>query len=166
MLWVSNTSPPEGMTKWIYHGIMGDTMDNIVIDTSVFISALMSKRGAAYKLLSLVGTGQFDISLSVALVLEYEEIAKRLSNSKIMLSLYEIDDVIDYLCAVGKHHIVYYLWRPTLSDPSDDMVLELAVSAGCSYIVTHNVRHFQGVERFGIHAVGPKIYLEQIGALS
>ena len=46
----------------------------IVIDTNVLVAGLRSKRGRAFELLSLVGTGAFDIHLSVPLVLEYEEI--------------------------------------------------------------------------------------------
>jgi len=30
------------------------------------------------------------------------------------------------------------LWRPTLRDPDDDMVLELAVAAGCAAVVTYD----------------------------
>jgi hypothetical protein len=33
--------------------------------------------------------------------------------------------------------------------------LELAVSANVRYVVTHNLRNFAGVERFGIEAVTP-----------
>ena len=42
----------------------------------------------------------------------------------------------------------------------DDMVLELAVSAGCQYIVTFNRRHFTGSEPFGIEIVTPWEFLE------
>jgi len=45
------------------------------------------------------------------------------------------------------------------------MVLELAVSAGCQYIVTFNRRHFVGSEQFGIEIVTPREFLEQIGQL-
>ncbi len=140
-------------------------MNTIVIDTNVFASALMSQQGASYKLLSLVGTGQFKIALSVPLVLEYEATSKRLIGSRIHLSEQDIDDVIDYLCSVGEHRKVYYLWRPFLKDLGDDMVLELAVSAECHYIVTYNVKDFQEVQRFGIEAVTAKTFLERIGVL-
>ena len=53
-------------------------VQRVVIDTCVFVSALRSSRGASYRMLSLVGTGAFDIALSVPLVLEYEDAAKRL----------------------------------------------------------------------------------------
>jgi predicted nucleic acid-binding protein len=50
----------------------------IVIDTNVFISALRSRRGASYRLFMLLGGKQFEISVSVPLILEYEDAAKRL----------------------------------------------------------------------------------------
>ena len=140
-------------------------MITVVIDTNVFLAALISRRGASFKLLTLVGTGGFDICLSVPLVLEYEDAAKRQIGSKIALSAQEIDDVIDYLCTIGNHHQVYYLWRPLLKDPKDDMVLELAVGAGCNFILTYNLRDFQGVDQFGIHVMTPKTFLELLGVL-
>lgn len=140
-------------------------MDKIVIDTNVFVAALMSRRGASFRLIELVGTGRFEIGVSVPLVLEYEDAAKRWVGSRIALSEAEVDDVIDYVCAVAEHHKVYFLWRPTLKDPKDDMVLELAVGAQCSFIVTYNVRDFAGIEPFGIEAITPKTFLEKIGAL-
>ena len=48
-----------------------------------------------------------------------------------------MDNVIDYICAVAHHRTVFYLWRPYLKDPQDDMVLELAVTAACDFIVTY-----------------------------
>ena len=137
----------------------------IVIDTCVFISALRSRNGASFKLLSLIDESKFEFNLSVSLVLEYEAVAKRMSRS-IGLTHQDIDDVIDYLCVVGKHRQVHFLWRPNLKDPSDDFVLELAVESECKYIVTHNVRDFSGSEKFKIKAITPQSFLRVIGAIS
>ncbi len=136
----------------------------IVIDTSVFSAALRSRQGAAYKLLMLVDRGKFETNLSVPLILEYEDVAKRLV-SEIALTARDIDNILDYLCAVANHRAIFYLWRPFLKDPKDDMVLELAVTATCKYIVTYNQRDFQGAEQFGIQVVTPKEFLQAIGEL-
>jgi len=65
-----------------------------------------------------------------------------------------IDPVLDYLCQVSDLREIFFLWRPLLRDPGDEMVLEVAVSAQASVIVTHNVRDFDGVEtRFGIRVL-------------
>jgi len=45
------------------------------------------------------------------------------------------------------------------------MVLELAVTASCDFIITYNKRDFQGAERFGLRVVTPKEFLEEIGEL-
>jgi putative PIN family toxin of toxin-antitoxin system len=133
----------------------------IVIDTNVVIAALRSKRGASAKVLSLAGTERFETHDSVPLVLEYEEVIQR-QRLEIGLSNSEVSDLIDSLCAIAQHHEIYFLWRPSLPDANDELILELAVSAQCDYIVTHNVDDFKGAEQFGIKAVRPKEFLRII----
>jgi predicted nucleic acid-binding protein len=58
---------------------------------------------------------------------------------------------------------IYFLWRPFLKDPKDDMVLELSVAARAKYIVTFNTRDFKGTDKFGIEAITPKVFLNKIG---
>lgn len=103
-----------------------------------------------------------DIALSVPLVLEYEGVANRML-ADLAVSASDLSDILDYLCSVALHRPVFYLWRPTLPDPKDDMVLELAVDAGAPVIVTFNIRGFVGVGRFGIRALTPREYLKEIG---
>jgi len=138
---------------------------SIVIDTCVFISALRSNQGASFKILSMIGGGQFEFSLSVALVLEYETVAKRKSQDTGLTDL-DVENLIDYMCAVGKPRQVHFLWRPNLKDPSDDFVLELAVESGCDYIVTHNIRDFVGIDKFKVKAITPQEFLRVIGVIS
>lgn len=131
----------------------------IVVDTNVFVTALRSQFGASYKLLSLLDTNIYILNLSVPLVLEYEEVAKRMIG-EITLSENEIDDILDYVINKANHWKIFYLWRPQLKDPSDDMVLELAVTASCNYILTYNVKDFKNSEKFGITAITPKAFLD------
>ncbi|MFN9732813.1 MAG: PIN domain-containing protein [Microcystis sp.] len=62
-------------------------------------------------------------------------------------------------------HEIFFLWRPFLRDPKDDMVLELAVKAGCQSIITYNTRDFAGVEQFGLCLLEPSGFLRLIGKL-
>ncbi len=138
---------------------------NIIVDTNVIYSALRSKRGASSKLLSLIGAGVFEIHLSVPLVLEYEDVLLR-KNTSLPVTKEIISGVIDSLCALGHHHDIHFLWRPYLRDPKDELVLEIAVASQSEYIVTYNVRDFIGVEEFGIKALTPKEFLQEIGEIS
>lgn len=133
----------------------------IVIDTNVLITGLRSRNGSAFQLLKLVGSQQFDIHLSVPLVLEYEEVLLR-ELSNLSISAADVQDLIDFHCSVAVHHQIFFLWRPYLPDPKDDMVLELAVKAGCDSVVTYNVRDFVGIERLGVSAIRPAEFLESI----
>ena len=135
----------------------------VALDTNVVVAGLRSRRGASFRLLSLVGKATaFEIALSVPLVLEYEAVLKRQSK-QIGHSHAEIDGVLDYLCGVASLHEVFYLWRPTLRDPKDDMVLELAVGAGCESIITFNARDFEAASTFAVRIEGPRSFLKRIG---
>jgi putative PIN family toxin of toxin-antitoxin system len=138
----------------------------IAIDTNVILSALRSRLGASFILLSNVGVEtSFNTHISVPLALEYEEILKRESRA-LGLTFRDIEELIDYLCSVSDLHDVYYLWRPFLPDPEDDMLLEVALVANCDTIVTHNIRHFVGTEELGLRAITPGVFLQEIGLLS
>ena len=71
-----------------------------------------------------------------------------------------------YFYKVAEHRDIYYLWRPFLKDPKDDMVLEVAVESESEFIATHNVRDFAGIEQFGLEVINPRQLLEKIGELS
>lgn len=134
----------------------------LVLDTNVLIAALRSRRGASFKLLTHMGRNPaLALNLSVPLVLEYEEVAKRPGNAP-NLSAADIDAVIDYLCAVARLQEIFFLWRPHLKDPKDDLVLELAVTAQAD-IVTFNLKDFSGAETFGVRVLTPQALLQEIG---
>lgn len=139
-----------------YNTVM--SVPNIVIDTNVVIAALRSKRGASSKLLSLIGTQRFEIHDSVPLILEYEDVIQR-QREEIGLSQKDALALIDSLCALAHHREIHFLWRPSLPDANDEMILELAVSAQCDYIVTHNLADFKGAEKFGVKVVTPRQFL-------
>jgi predicted nucleic acid-binding protein len=74
-----------------------------------------------------------------------------------------VDDLLDYFCKVAHHPQIFYLWRPRLPDPKDDMVLELAVAARAEAIVTAKVRAFAGAQKFGVSVLEPTPFLTRVG---
>ena len=133
-----------------------------MMDTNVFIAALRSRRGPSFLMLSLFGTGKFEISLSVPLVLEYEAVARR-SRWHNKPSWPHVSSILDYLCDVGCKHEIHFLWRPRERDPKDDMVLEVAVAGECDAIVTYNRKDFAEASSFGLQILSPKEFLQKIG---
>ncbi len=150
------------------HGITHNTTvmtPRVVLDTNVLVAASRSKWGASAKLLSLVGTGLFEICVSVPLVLEYESVVLREVEPN-STEWRVRTDILDYLCTVATQQEIYFLWRPHLRDPKDEMVLEVAVAGECTAIVTYNKRDFAGAERFHLVIRGPKEFLADLGALT
>ncbi len=137
----------------------------IFLDTNVLVSALRSRNGASFRLLSIIDSGKFELAISVPLVLEYEAAAKKQSRET-GLSSSDIDAILNYICSIAKHYKIYYLWRPFLRDPKDDMVLELAVASNAKHIVTYNTADFKGIEKFGLHVIKPLDFLKKIGEIS
>lgn len=136
-------------------------MRRIVLDTNVLVSALRSRRGTSNRLVSLVGSETFELVISVPLVLEYEDAALRQIDA-LVYTPDEVREIIDFLCWAGEAKPIYYLWRPFLPDPKDDLVLEAAVAGRCDTIVTFNQRDFKGVDKFGLQARTPRAFLEEL----
>lgn len=136
----------------------------VVLDTNVIIAGLRSKAGASYQLLNSLEQEQFDCLLSVPLLLEYEAVLKREKiRQATRLSLENTDIVLDTLCELATETPIFYLWRPKLSDPQDDMVLELAVNGQADAIITFNMNDFGNFpEEFGIKLLTPGQFLHSL----
>lgn len=129
-----------------------------VIDTNVLVSALLSQFGASNKLLTRIALGHARPVISTALCLEYADVLHRPD----LLPAYsprQIDVFIDSFCALAQETFIYFRWRPFLPDAKDDLVFDCALASGATHIVTHNVKDFVGVERFGVSAVTPKEFI-------
>ena len=132
-------------------------LENIVLDTNVLVSALRSSMGPSFALMQIIRADKIGMCCSPALFLEYEDVLKRPEQlQKCGLLATDIDDILADLAS----HIVpvrtHYQWRPQLRDPSDEMVLEAAVNAGASAIVTYNLRDFAPAANFGILVLNPE----------
>lgn len=140
-------------------------MHRVVIDTNVIISALRSNKGASNQFLRMLGKELFECAISVPLILEYEEVCKRLM-PPLGITNAQIDSFIDYICQVSLHRQIFYLWRPQLPDADDDFLLDLAVEAQADFIITFNKKDFHGVERFNIRLATPKEFMQILGVFS
>ncbi len=137
-------------------------MLQVVVDTSVLVAAVRSRRGASFALVSAIPSQDFEICISPPLYVEWQEVLTRPEH---LPPGQTVQDALAFLRALAAHaHLqeIYYLWRPFLRDPDDDMLLELALAAGCPYIVTHNPRDFHGAEQLGVEAILPGDFLRLI----
>jgi putative PIN family toxin of toxin-antitoxin system len=135
--------------------------NTIIMDTNVLFAGLYSSTGASFQILKLLDARIIQPIISTALLFEYEDVLKR-EQTILELSHKQVDIILDNICAFSKFQKIYFLWRPYLKDPKDDHVLEVAVASKTKTIVTHNLRDFRGVGKFGIKAISPGNFLEVI----
>ena len=135
----------------------------IILDTNVLVTALRSDRGASYAVVSRLPSPQFQIALTIPLYMEYQDALTRSENMSGASTTEEILRFLRYLCSIAHRQDVFFLWRPWLRDPKDDMVLEAAVASQSRYIVTHNLKDFRNRDietYFGISPITPKNFLD------
>jgi predicted nucleic acid-binding protein len=133
----------------------------VVFDTSVLVAAARSRNGASHALLESLPNPRFMTVISNPVFLEYRAVLLRPENL-LLRSASQAEGFLDNLLAFSHLQEIFFLWRPALPDPDDDLIFELAVAAGCKYIVTHNLRDFRGMENWRIEAVKPSDFLKQV----
>ncbi len=134
----------------------------VVFDTNVLVSAARSRQGASFALVSSIPAPEFQLCLSVGLYTEWQEVLTRAENLPPGDTSEDARTYLRYLASQSHLQEIHFLWRPFLRDADDDMVLELAFAAGCRYIVTHNVKDFDGSEQLGVTVLSPGEFLKLI----
>ena len=127
------------------------------MDTDVVVAALRSPTGASAAIIALADEGKVTLLLSVPLVLEYEATCS-LAEHRLAagVSKRDVDEFLDDLMVLAEQVEAYFLWRPRLRDPGDEMVLEAAVNGRADAIVSFNHRDFAAVpQEFGIALLRP-----------
>ncbi|MEW6752247.1 MAG: PIN domain-containing protein [Candidatus Latescibacterota bacterium] len=138
----------------------------LALDTDVLVAGTRSDLGASKQLLLAALDGCYTLLVSVPLVLQYESVLTRPEHLTIApLTVDEVGVLLDALVGVGNPVRLSFRWRPCLSDPDDDMVLETAVNGAADLLVTFSRRHFTRAERqFHLRVVSPREALVLTGA--
>jgi len=136
----------------------------IVLDTSVFIAALLGPRGPSRETLRRCLSRRYVPLMGTALFLEYESVLSRdplFANCR--LNRHQRDTLFDAFLSVCQWQTVYYTWRPNLIDEADNHIIELAVAGQAGVIVTNNIRDFVRAELYfsGLRILSPDIFIQE-----
>jgi predicted nucleic acid-binding protein len=97
------------------------------------------------------------------LLFEYEEILKR-DAASLNLSLTDVDQILNAVCARAEEWVLSHSWQPILSDADDEPLVQLAVESGSRLITTHNVRPLLPATRLNIQVLKPAEFLAKVPA--
>jgi len=119
----------------------------IVVDTDVFVAALLGPAGAAREVVRRCILGTYQPLMGVALFMEYETVLGRKQLwEKCLLTVAERRVVAESFMQCSHWVEIYYGWRPNLKDESDNHLIELAVAGNAEAIITRNKRDFADAE--------------------
>lgn len=138
------------------------------MDTDVVVAAVRSRKGASAALLAHLIEGNATMLLSVALALEYETIAllpEHVMAGETTLAI--VGKLIDTLIDIAEPVKVSFQYRPQLSDPGDEMVLEAAINGHAEAIVSFNSKDYRREGKiipneFGIDVIDPAEALRRL----
>lgn len=127
----------------------------VILDTNIMYSALLAggKPAAVLRKVMKHDNGLIGC-VSTALLYEYEEILKgklqAINANRIKLGLEtltykDIDLMLDTFTACSLQCAISLLTRPSLADPDDEFIMDLAARSG-AIICTGNVKDFRAIE--------------------
>jgi putative PIN family toxin of toxin-antitoxin system len=127
-----------------YHVTMAT---RIVLDTNVFIAALLGPRGPSREVLRRCLLRRYEPLMGTALFLEYESVlAREQLFVNCRLDRDEREALLNAFLSVCQWQTVYFAWRPNLPDESDNHLVELALAGEAAAIVTNNTGDFVRAE--------------------
>lgn len=134
----------------------------VTLDTNILVAALRSNKGASFALISQLPTPKFQPVITVPLYTEYQDALTRPENMTGASTREEILNFLRYFAQIAHRQEVFFLWRPWLKDPKDDMVLEAAVASQSHFIITFNQKDFTDIARFGIEVITPGEFIRKV----
>jgi putative PIN family toxin of toxin-antitoxin system len=118
-----------------------------VVDTSVFVSALIGPSGPSREVIRRALQGDLLPLMGNALFFEYESLIRRESVlAQCPLSQSEIHKLTEAFMSVCTWIHIFYLWRPNLRDEGDNHLVELAIAGNADVLITNNLKDFRNAE--------------------
>ncbi len=124
----------------------------VVIDTNVLFEGLTKQGGIEGLIIEAWLVGLIEVVVSDALAYEYADVLSRKLSPQRWSTL---KFVLAKLLKTAQFTPVYYTWRPSSPDPSDDLVIDCGMN-GNAMIITSNIRDFtRAKQELGLQVITP-----------
>ena len=113
------------------------------MDTDAVVAAMRSPGGVSAALLRAARAGRVTLVATAPLCIEYEGVCSRAEHVEAAgFSRADLAVFLDAVVGLVEPVEAWFLWRPQLRDPGDELVLEAAVDGRADAIATFNRRDF------------------------
>lgn len=134
----------------------------VVIDTNIFISALIAK-GNPRKILELWGEKRFVLCINDLIIEEIKEVGMR-DRFRRYFSANTINELIksiDYYAINSKHQNKNVDLSSYCYDPDDQIFVDCIISSKCDYFITGNIKDFKDRIYELTHMMTPNNFVQQ-----
>lgn len=128
---------------------------NIVLDTNVLVSGLLTPFGPCGEIVRMLSSGEVTLSLDARTLIEYQEVLDR---PKFKFDKDKVAALLDHIEHRGVTVASSPLRQP-LPDIDDEPFLEVAIAARAICIVTGNQVHFPTELCQGVMVLSPSDFL-------
>lgn len=131
-----------------------------VIDTNVFLAALINRSRAPAKLRTRWLNGEFVLVTSPPVEFEYADVllhSPMVQSEDVQVLLEEVRDLSLFVPISGALQVC--------KDPDDDVFLETAIAGAADFLVTKNLKHFPKKIYEGIRIVKVSAFLSELEKL-
>jgi len=129
---------------------------NVVLDTNVLVSGLLSPFSPCGEIVRMLATGDLKLCLDARLMIEYKEVLHR---PRFAFEHNLVADLLDHLFRSAI--LVSGLPLPlSLPDPDDNPFLEVALAVPAECVITGNLRHFPVRLMRGMKVLSPREFLD------
>ena len=112
-------------------------MLNVVIDTNILVSGLLSPNGNPARVVNALKTGRIHIYYNAEIMAEYRDV---LSRSRLGLHPQDVKNLLETVAVIGSAFIPQ-VSREVMPDESDRKFYDVAKSCG-AYLITGNIKHY------------------------
>jgi putative PIN family toxin of toxin-antitoxin system len=129
----------------------------VVLDTNVFMAALLNPSGAPAKIRQRWRQQQFEVLVSAPIVQEYANVLFRAPT----ISAIDVTILLTELRTFARRIEISGALR-VCKDPDDNKFWETAVTGGADFLVTKNLKHFPRKSHDGVRIVNVATFLKEL----
>jgi uncharacterized protein len=130
---------------------------NIVLDTNVLVSGLLSPFGPPGKIVRMVSSGEIRLLFDARILSEYRDVLQR---EKFRFDPKDVEVLLDFILKYG-HMVSSSPLRNPLPDPDDEPFLEAALAGQAACLVTGNTSHYPGPGFQGVNILSPADFIRR-----
>ena len=119
----------------------------VVLDTNALLQ-VFGARSPYAKLQQAILDGQVTLSISTAILLEYEEVMARYGGADRWPRVWRALEMTEQLHDNLRRIEPTFRWRLITADPDDDAFADCAIAAGAEWVITEDA-HFNSLKNSG-----------------